>query len=103
MGANARKLDGGRPAAIGQQAILALMATYPPDFAVDWTPQEAVIAKSGELGFTWGNYRVTFHDKAGKLVTEYGKYLDVWRRQNDGTWRWIADAGNSNPPPSGSG
>jgi ketosteroid isomerase-like protein len=99
MAPGARKLDGGSQPAIGGDAIAKVMAQYPADLTLDWTPQEAVVADSGELGFTWGVYVATFHDKTGKLVTSYGKYLDVWRRQTDGSWRWIADMGNDNPKP----
>ena len=100
MAPDARKLDGDAPAAIGRDAIMAIMAKYPADLTLDWTPQEAVVADSGELGFTWGHFTATHHDKQGKLVTEHGKYLDVWRRQKDGTWRWIADIGTGDPSPS---
>jgi ketosteroid isomerase-like protein len=98
MAPDARKLDGGGPAAIGRDSILALMARYPRDLTVDWKPEEAVVANSGELGFTWGHFVTTAHDKQGKLVTGYGKYLDVWHRQPDGSWRWIADIGSSPDP-----
>jgi ketosteroid isomerase-like protein len=91
MAPDARKLDGGSFAAIGSAAVLALMARYSADLRIDRTPQEAVVAKSGEMGFTWGTLTVTYHDKSGNLVTRQGKYLDVWRRDHDGTWRWIAD------------
>jgi ketosteroid isomerase-like protein len=100
MAPDARKFDEQAMPAIGSQAILAIMAKYPPDLTLDWTPQEAVVANSGELGFTWGTFVATFHNKAGKLITSYGKYMDVWRRQPDGTWRWIADMGNDDPPPT---
>jgi ketosteroid isomerase-like protein len=91
MAPDARKLDNGSMAAIGHRAVLALMARYPRDITFDRTPQEAVVARSGAFGFTWGKYIVTFHNKKGELVKQQGKYLDVWRRQRDGTWRWIAD------------
>jgi ketosteroid isomerase-like protein len=100
MAPDARKLDSGAPPAIGSDSILALMAKYPADLKIDWTPREAVVADSGELGFTWGLFTATFHDNKGKIVTQHGKYLDVWRRQKDGTWRWVADIGNSDPLPS---
>jgi ketosteroid isomerase-like protein len=93
MAPDARKLDGGVPPAIGRDAILALMARYPADLSLDWIPEEAVVASSGDLGFTWGHFTATSHDRTGKLVTDHGKYLDVWRRQSDGSWRWIADIG----------
>jgi ketosteroid isomerase-like protein len=93
MAPDARKLDGGAPPAIGRDAILALLARYPADLSLDWIPEEAVVAASGDLGFTWGHFTATSHDSTGKLVTNHGKYLDVWRRQSDGSWRWIADIG----------
>jgi ketosteroid isomerase-like protein len=99
MAPDARKLDGGQQPAIGRDSILALMARYPAGLSIDWTPEEAVVAESGELGFTWGRYVASVRDSNGKLVVQYGKYLDVWKRQSDGVWRWIADIGNDNPPP----
>lgn len=98
MAPDARKLDPGSRAAIGRDAIMALMAKYPPETKVEWAAEEAVVADSGELGFTWGYYVATGHDSKGQVVKSYGKYLDVWRRQSDGTWRWIADVGNDSPP-----
>ena len=99
MAPDARKLDGGQQPAIGRDSILALMARYPAGLSIDWTPEEAVVAESGELGFTWGRYVASARDSNGKLVVQYGKYLDVWKRQSADVWRWIADIGNDNPPP----
>lgn len=102
MGPDARKLDPGSQPAIGSQAILAQMASYPKDDAFTWTPQEAIVAASGDLGFTWGRWTDTYRDKKRNVAHAYGKYLDVWRRGADGKWRWIVDMGNSNPaPPAG--
>ena len=84
---------------IGRDSILALMARYPAGLCIDWTPEEAVVAESGELGFSWGRFVASIHDSNRKLVVQHGKYLDVWQRQSDGAWRWIADIGNDNPPP----
>lgn len=100
MAADARKFDGGSPPAIGHDSIMALFAQYGSDLKLDWTPKEAIVAKSGELGFTWGNYVATSPDKNGALKTSYGVYMDVWRRDSDGVWRWIADMGVGTPPPA---
>ena len=99
VGADARKFDPGAPTAIGRKAILALMAKYPRDMQIEWKPEEAVVAASGDLGYTWGHFVATSHDGKGNLVTEHGRYLDVWRRQGRGKWRWIADIGTSDPAP----
>jgi ketosteroid isomerase-like protein len=97
MGSDARKLDADAPTAMGHDAILALMAKYPADLTIDWVPQEAVVATSGELGYTWGRFVASYHDSKGNVVTDHGKYLDVWRRGGDGVWRWIADIGTGDP------
>jgi ketosteroid isomerase-like protein len=99
VGADARKFDGGSPPAIGRESILAVLAKYSADLQLDWTPEEAVVAKSGELGYTWGRYVAKSHNSKGDLTTNYGVYMDVWRRDDDGTWRWIADMGVSTPAP----
>ncbi len=52
-----------------------------------WWPAYAGIARSGEFGFTTGPFSV---DEAR---TPRGHYFTVWRRQPDGSWRWIYDGG----------
>ncbi len=46
-----------------------------------WWPEFAGMARSGEFGFTTG---------AASVPT---RYFTVWRRQPDGSWRWIYDGG----------
>jgi|CXWL01.1.fsa_nt_gi ketosteroid isomerase-like protein len=52
-----------------------------------WWPAFAGIARSGDMGFTTGP--VSF-DAAH---TPRGQYFTVWRRQGDGSWKWIYDGG----------
>jgi ketosteroid isomerase-like protein len=52
-----------------------------------WWPAFAGIARSGDLGFTTGPFSV---DAAR---TPRGQYFTVWRRQPDGSWKWIWDGG----------
>jgi formylglycine-generating enzyme len=99
MGPDAVKLDQGSQPAIGSKAILAQMATYSKHDVFSWTPEQAVVATSGDLGYTWGRWTDTYRHKNGTIAHVYGKYLDVWRRAPDGKWRWIVDTGNDNPAP----
>lgn len=55
---------------------------------LDWRPAYAGIARSGDLGFTTGPF--LFRGGDGKVV---GHYFTVWRRQDDGSWKWIFDGG----------
>ena len=62
--------------------------------ALIWAPRVADAAPSGDLAFTSGDAIIHI----GK-DTSYSNYLTVWKRRADGTWRFVADGGNSAPPP----
>lgn len=64
-----------------------------------WTPVKADMAASGDMGYTYGNYIFKHKDKAGKLITDYGKYTSIWKKQKDGSWKVVVDVGNSSPAP----
>jgi ketosteroid isomerase-like protein len=66
----------------------ALAADPIPPVPLDWWPVYAGIAASGDLGFTTGPYAIGSAERKG-----HGWYFTVWRRQADGSWRWILDHG----------
>jgi len=72
---------------------------WPEGTTLTWTPIKAEMAASGDLGYTYGNYVFTGRDKEGKLVTSYGKYTSIWRKQKDGQWKVVVDMGNASPDP----
>lgn len=63
-----------------------------------WEPTFVDIAKSGDLGYTYGNYELTVFDTKGNKKVKYGYYITVWKKQADGTWKFVFDAGNETPP-----
>ena len=69
-----------------------------PQFQITWKTQHSYVSKSGELGYTSGNFQDAFKDKDGKLVKETGKFLCVWEKQADGSWKAIHDMWNSDAP-----
>ena len=85
------------PLAKGRAAARKVWATYlsDPSFKISWktTKAEAV----GDLGYTAGTYEASFNLPDGKSGKEVGKYLCVWKKQKDGSWKafhdmWNADA-----------
>lgn len=72
---------------------------WPEGTTLTWTPVKAEMASSGDLGYTYGNYVFTGKNKEGKLVSSYGKYTSIWRKQKDGQWKVVVDVGNSSPDP----
>jgi ketosteroid isomerase-like protein len=71
----------------------------PPDkkSSLVWHPVEGEIAKSGDLGFTVGNAVFTGEREDGAPIVRYSKYLTVWKRQRDGSWRYVVDGGSARP------
>jgi ketosteroid isomerase-like protein len=70
-----------------------------PGFSLNWQPVKVEVAQSGDLGYTYGTYQLTMNDPAGNPVTDRGKYITVWKKQADGSWKSVADMFNSDLPP----
>ena len=68
-------------------------------YVIDWEPQDASVAASGEIGWTWGNYTLYRLKGDEEIAMMYGKYLDVWKKQEDGSWKMYLDMANSSPAP----
>jgi ketosteroid isomerase-like protein len=65
------------------------LATSPiPPVPLKWWPVYAGIAASGDLGFTTGPFVVGGSERQG-----HGWYFTIWKRQPDGSWRWVLDHG----------
>lgn len=64
-----------------------------------WTPVKAEVAKSNDLGYTFGNWQIAIKTIAGKDSTLYGNYVTIWKKQKDGTWKYVLDTGVNGPAP----
>ncbi len=85
------------PMAVGYAAAKKIWADYfaLPEFAISWKTLHAGVSKSGDLGFTTGRYTDSYKGEDGKTVHEKGKYVCVWKKQADGSWKAIHDTWNS--------
>jgi ketosteroid isomerase-like protein len=62
------------------------------DTSLTWGPEFAGISMGGDFGFTTGPYN------GGDAA--FGQYFTVWRRQADGSWKWIYDGGTNQTTPT---
>lgn len=69
-----------------------------PGAAISWKTTKVEVAKSGDLACLSGTYELAMNDAGGKPVNDRGKYVEVWQKQADGTWKVVADIWNSNLP-----
>jgi ketosteroid isomerase-like protein len=70
-----------------------------PNFALSFTAGKVEV--SGILGYTQGTYAMTNTGRDGKPFHDTGKFLTVWKKQTDGSWKAIEDIFNSDLPPAG--
>lgn len=85
------------PVCVGREAAKKVWAAYFADesFKISWKSTHAEISKSGDLGFTSGTYEDSYKGPDGNMVHEKGKFLCVWKKQGDGSWKAIHDMWNS--------
>lgn len=90
---DAATLPGTGEIVIGPSAIQSRMLESSVATAKwEWHPVYSDGAGSGDLGFTVGEATI----KVANSTDEYhSKYLTLWRRQPDGSIRFIVDGGNS--------
>jgi uncharacterized protein (TIGR02246 family) len=85
----------------GREAIKALVATYfaDPNFSFTLQSTRAMASKGGDMVYLQGTYTMTMtNPKTKKPVTDKGKYLTVYAKQADGSWKAVADTSNSDSP-----
>ncbi|HXT18717.1 MAG TPA: hypothetical protein VN706_24040 [Gemmatimonadaceae bacterium] len=85
---------------IGPKAVKEYFETRGEPASLTWQPVYASIAGSRDLGFTIGESVTTTRGPSGAAVQRFGKYLTVWRKQKDASWKFEVDGGNSAPSPA---
>jgi ketosteroid isomerase-like protein len=88
------------PSATTKEAIRKIWKDLLTDASISWKTKEVEVAQSGDIGYTSGTYEVTMTDPTGTPVNDRGKYLEVWKKQADGSWKCVADIWNSDLPAS---
>lgn len=85
-----------RPAPVAGRPVYERMPAGDPA-VLTWAPEAAEVAASGELGYTTGPYAVRPSREAAP--SSFGRYVSVWAREPDGTWKVLIDAGVRHDPP----
>src|SRR5688572_5656967 len=79
----------GMPIIAGKDALKTLFAgmTFTK---VRVTAVKAEVAAAGDVGYTTGTFEVQANGQ-----TETGKYVTVWKKHTDGSWKIVEDTFNS--------
>lgn len=63
-----------------------------------WQPIFADVSRAGDLGYTTGPWQ-SRKDISDAKPSAFGNFMTVWKKQADGSWRFMLDLGISNPLP----
>jgi len=86
---------------IGRVAIAKSANWDPKVYQLTWTPTDAVMGPSGDMGYTWGHFEGHSKDVNGNPVTVTGRYMTIWRKEPNGQWKVVLDAGANEPVAAG--
>ena len=91
------------PAVTGHGAIEAMFKTFPPITAFELRTEE--VEGTADLAYVRGRYTMTMSPPGAPAIADSGKYLEIWRKQADGSWKSVRDMFSSDiplpaPPPA---
>jgi len=69
--------------------------------SISWKPDRIEVAASGDMAYITGSYEMAMKDASGSITTDRGKYLAVFEKQSDGSWKCGADMFSSDLPAAG--
>ncbi len=58
---------------------------------LDWRPEYVDVSQLGDMGYTYGPYRFSAVDSTGKDIRSNGIFHTVWKKQSDGSWKFVYD------------
>lgn len=75
----------------GADAVDYIIGLKDTGYRMLWKPSNAVVSVSGDLGYTYGVYEI----KSSVVdTTLYGTYVSIWKKQNDGKWKFVLQSNN---------
>jgi uncharacterized protein (TIGR02246 family) len=89
------------PLMAGRKAIIEGMKPElgDPNFSLVFAPTKVEIAKSGDIAFSKGWFKYTTTDpRTKKRVGQTGNYVEVYKKQADGTWKVEEDIATEETP-----
>ena len=93
------------PTMAGKDAVGRAMkeALADPNWSLQLQPAQVEVSSGGDLGYTRGTYVLTATDPAsGKAVTEKGRFVSIFRKQADGSWKAVQHINNAEAPATAS-
>jgi len=88
------------PVVTGRSAIRGFFASLPPIKSFELEVDE--VAGRGDLAYVRGTYSMVLAPPGSEPILDTGKYIEIRRKQEDGSWLLSRDIFNSSLPATGS-
>ncbi len=76
---------------VGKELIRGFYKGYQENMKLTWEPIKS--EESGMLAYTYGKFLYSVRVTADSVVKKSGHYITIWKKQSDGSWRYILDGG----------
>jgi len=84
----------------GRQAIQGFWALARQIGIRDLSLQTSKVEERGDAAWEIGVYSLKIQPEGGTPTEDKGKYVVIWKRAGDGSWRLAVDIWNTNSPPA---
>jgi uncharacterized protein (TIGR02246 family) len=90
-----------QPPRKGREAIREFWGGMLGAYSVRFEVETVAIEGLGDLAYALGRYNLTATPKAKgqPAIEEEGKFVEILRRQPDGSWKYVVDMYSPNSPP----
>jgi ketosteroid isomerase-like protein len=96
---NGSMVNGDQPPLVGHETIRAAMTPALAGAELRWHPDRAEVVVPGAIVVTTGTYVSRRKTAGGEEQRSTGRYVSVWKKQEDGTWKVLLDTGVPDPAP----
>lgn len=83
----------------GLAAVKQRLGEDRPGVSLTWSASFTDVSDDGTLGYNYGRYEMRGPGPDGKMRIGTGWFLSIWKRQPDGSWRYVMDTGVPDRPP----
>jgi len=95
----------GVPMMTGIKAIRAGVAEQlaDPEFALSFHTDKVEVSESGDMAYSQGSFTYTGTDiKSKRAITSKGHYVEVYKKQSNGSWKVVEDIATNDGPATAS-
>jgi len=82
----------------GPEAVVRRIGPDVPGESLNWSAYYTDVSDDGTMGFNYGRYESRHPGADGKVSIHTGWFLTIWKRQPDGSWKYVMDNGAPDRP-----